>query len=389
MLNASIAPVSPLPAAATAPPAAAAAEPGEFARQLERAAATDTAADADTPEPAAPSRPAGPRETRAKPRAENDRGKTEKAPAQAATGPAEDRTGPGKAAPADEAEGLKASVATDAAVLLASLLNRAVPAPLPGRGDAATGIDTTRANAAAGVETARGGAAWVQRLGAAAADASAALRGQPAAEAADAASRQTTTDAAMRGRERAETGPALNPLASDTPAFMLPQAAAPGAPGTASPGAAVAAPAPYATQIEAPVGSPEFAPGLSAQVSVMVREGVQEARLQLNPAEMGPITVQIQIEGGTAQVTMTAEQAPTRQALEAAMPTLASALREEGLTLTGGGVFEQARQTRDDSAAAAAHPAGRRGDAVDGSDEADMAAAPRRAAPRGMVDLIA
>ncbi|WP_237716081.1 hypothetical protein, partial [Rubrivivax gelatinosus] len=47
----------------------------------------------------------------------------------------------------------------------------------------------------------------------------------------------------------------------------------------AAPDARAAATAtPYAGQIAAPVGSPDFAPGLSAQVSVMLRDGVQGAR---------------------------------------------------------------------------------------------------------------
>ena len=36
----------------------------------------------------------------------------------------------------------------------------------------------------------------------------------------------------------------------------------------------------------------EFAPALGAQLSVLVRDGVEHAQLQLNPAEMGPIEVQ-------------------------------------------------------------------------------------------------
>jgi flagellar hook-length control protein FliK len=137
---------------------------------------------------------------------------------------------------------------------------------------------------------------------------------------------------------------------------------------------------------------------LSAQLSVMVRDGLHEARLQLNPAEMGPITVQIQLEGQSAQVTLVAEQAPTRQALEQAMPTLASALREGGLTLTGGGVFEQAppntqqeqqqRQARAQQDAAAS----RRGGQRPGSEGGETLARPvigAAGARRGVLDLYA
>lgn len=123
-------------------------------------------------------------------------------------------------------------------------------------------------------------------------------------------------------------------------------AAATGAAGAAPGVAAGASPAVVERPLAAHVQSPEFAPALGAQLSILVKDGVSEARLHLNPAEMGPITVQIHIEGQTARVEMVAEHAATRQALEQSMPALAGALRESGLTLTGGGVFEQARDPR-------------------------------------------
>ena len=118
-----------------------------------------------------------------------------------------------------------------------------------------------------------------------------------------------------------------------------------------------------------------------------MREGVHHARLELNPAEMGPLTVQIQIDGDRAQVHLAAENAHTRQALEQSMPQLAGGLREAGLTLSGGGVFEQPRQ-----------PQARRGarftgaaDSADAAVSATLAAAPtlQMAQRRGVVDLMA
>lgn len=149
--------------------------------------------------------------------------------------------------------------------------------------------------------------------------------------------------------------------------------------------------APVQAQVAAPLGSPEFAPALGAQVSVLVRDGVQEARLQLNPAEMGPITVQIQLDGSNAQVNMAAEHHQTRQALEQAMPSLAGALRENGLTLTGGGVFEQPRPPRDGSDAQPAS-SGRAVSAGDPGDDAVVAGTsvrPAASRPRGVLDLYA
>ena len=123
----------------------------------------------------------------------------------------------------------------------------------------------------------------------------------------------------------------------------------------------------------------------------MVKDVVTEARLHLNPAEMGPITVQIQIEGRTARVEMAAEQAATRQVLEQSMPVLAGALRDSGLTLTGGGVFEQARDPRqgDDGDRAGTARQGSAA-AADGSAVPVAGAGLRPAAlPQGLLDLYA
>lgn len=94
--------------------------------------------------------------------------------------------------------------------------------------------------------------------------------------------------------------------------------------------------------------SPEFAPAMSARLAMLAAEGVQKAQLQLNPAEMGPVSVEITVEGQQAQIAFHAVQADTRQVLEQSLPELAAALRDQGLTLSGGGVFEQSqRQARE------------------------------------------
>ena len=132
-------------------------------------------------------------------------------------------------------------------------------------------------------------------------------------------------------------------------------------------------------------GSAEFSTQLGAQLTTFVRDGVQHARLHLNPAEMGPVSVQIQLDGQSAQVHLAAEHGLTRQALEQSMPLLAGSLREAGLTLSGGGVFEQPRQPRD--GAPAAPDGSRRGDDTG----AEVAPRPTAAAVhrRGVVDLVA
>jgi flagellar hook-length control protein FliK len=69
---------------------------------------------------------------------------------------------------------------------------------------------------------------------------------------------------------------------------------------------------------------------------------VQHAELHLNPAEMGPVSVQIVMDGTQARVDFGADLAATRHAIEAGLPELASALRDAGFTLAGGGVSQHA-----------------------------------------------
>jgi flagellar hook-length control protein FliK len=134
-----------------------------------------------------------------------------------------------------------------------------------------------------------------------------------------------------------------------------------------------------------------FGPALGAQVALWVKEGVQEARLQLHPAELGPVTVQIALEGQAAHIDFTAAVAATRESIEQSLPALAAALRESGFTLAGGGVFGRSGQGANDSGRERA-PEGRgsRGTtAVEGSDSTEVtAAAPRRWA-RSLVDVYA
>ena len=163
---------------------------------------------------------------------------------------------------------------------------------------------------------------------------------------------------ALRGRDVTDSdlrpAPALALVlapATTVPATAsdVPNANANAAPAHGATGSAALSPAPpeanaagaLPAHIDSPVSSATFAAEAGYRIAVLVREGIESAQLQLNPAEMGPVTVQIVVEGLTAQVHLAAAHADTRQALEAAMPQLASSLRESGLTLTGGGVSDQ------------------------------------------------
>ena len=107
----------------------------------------------------------------------------------------------------------------------------------------------------------------------------------------------------------------------------------------------VAAAGPSASvNIPTPATSPEFHEALGVQVSVLAKDGIQRAELHLNPAEMGPISVQIAIDGTQARVDFGVDSFTTRQIIESGLPELAASLRDAGFTLAGGGVSQQSRE---------------------------------------------
>jgi len=111
---------------------------------------------------------------------------------------------------------------------------------------------------------------------------------------------------------------------------------------------------PGALTLATPIDAPDFAATLGIQVSLLAHDGVQRAELHLHPAETGPVSIQIAVDGNAARIDFGADHAATRQAIERGLPELASALRDAGLTLAGGSVSQHAgnRQSGEDGAAA-------------------------------------
>lgn len=236
---------------------------------------------------------------------------------------------------------------------------------------------------AAGAATARGGSAAARH------DERAAAPDGAAASAPARPQREDTPAPAAAWLAQAGAAPQEPPVQ---------EAAAPGGAAAAPMAGAIAAPArpalphaaaPLQSELRERVGSEPFAPALASRLAVFVRDGIEHAQLRLNPAEMGPIDVRIRLDGTQAQVDFSAAHAQTRQTLQEAVPLLAGALREAGLTLAGGGVFEQPRdaqsQQRHDAPPRTDGGQGRTGTAA----PAAPAAAAHPARARGAVDLYA
>lgn len=204
---------------------------------------------------------------------------------------------------------------------------------------------------------------------------------------------KTAADSVIDGKAAASFSSAMHSAMGDSlPAAPLAPALAAAA-GNASLNSAgqPASTAPARLDIAAHLESPLFAPEMAARLSVLAADGLQQAELHLNPADMGPVSVQIVLDGQQAQVSFHAEHSETRAVLESSLPELAGALREQGLTLSGGGVFQQSAQQQRQQQAEAERQASRSGPdtagAIVGSEQPVAAVTPHR--QRGVLDLYA
>lgn len=113
-------------------------------------------------------------------------------------------------------------------------------------------------------------------------------------------------------------------------------------PAANTPGQASAGSAPQiALDVQPQLNSAAWSRVVSSRVVWMAREGVQQAELRLNPSNLGPVEVRLNINNDQASVTFLAQNAATRDALEQAMPRLRESLAENGLSLSHSEVSQQ------------------------------------------------
>jgi len=92
------------------------------------------------------------------------------------------------------------------------------------------------------------------------------------------------------------------------------------------------------------IQNPNWSQQLSKQVSYMVRGGIQQAEIKLNPAHLGPMEIKLSINDDQATVNFVAQHALVRDALDAALPRLKEMLEQQGLNLAGADVSTQSEQ---------------------------------------------
>jgi flagellar hook-length control protein FliK len=107
-------------------------------------------------------------------------------------------------------------------------------------------------------------------------------------------------------------------------------------------------------KINSSVGSSGFNDEVGGKVTWMASQGVQTASLQLSPEHMGPVSVHISVQDGSASVSFSAAHADTRAALEQALPRLREMFSTQGLTLSDASVSQQSPRGQQQKQAIAA-----------------------------------
>jgi len=105
------------------------------------------------------------------------------------------------------------------------------------------------------------------------------------------------------------------------------------APLTAPVAAAPAAPVPATIAIATPVGNPYFGEEAVQHVSWLVGNGIEQARINVHPADLGPIEIRISMNNNEAIISFAVTQPETAAAIEDALPRLRELLTSNGVSL--------------------------------------------------------
>jgi flagellar hook-length control protein FliK len=124
---------------------------------------------------------------------------------------------------------------------------------------------------------------------------------------------------------------------------------------TTGPAPGAAEPAPIRLSNPWPVDHPAFPAHLAEQVGDSLLAGLDRAEITVTPPEMGPIRIELSLNGEQASVAFSAAQPDTRTAIEQSLPLLKSMLSEQGLQLADSSVGSGYRPPAD---AGAQSPAG-------------------------------
>jgi len=129
----------------------------------------------------------------------------------------------------------------------------------------------------------------------------------------------------------------------------------------------LARPGTVTASVQAPVTSPDWGQAMSQRIMWLVNRGISAAELQLNPRDLGPVDVRINVNGEQTSVQFTSQHAAVREALESSVVRLREMMESSGLDLADVNVSDQSpsEQAQSDSSRSSDTAS------TDGSDEPD------------------
>lgn len=138
--------------------------------------------------------------------------------------------------------------------------------------------------------------------------------------------------ASLAGLSAAAADAAAPAPLTDPAAAITAGAGSAGLLGTQSPTSAAQA------ELPVPPGHPRFADALGARLAWQIGHNVQHAHLNLNPPELGPLEVRVEMNRDQAQLHFVAHHGAVRDAVEDALPRLRELFAQNGLQLADASV---------------------------------------------------
>ena len=174
------------------------------------------------------------------------------------------------------------------------------------------------------------------------------------------------------------------------------QATAAGFPNSASAGNAPVAASSSMPSSHASLGTPVSSPAWSSQLGQQLvqfaqRGGEQQIKMQLHPAELGPLSITLKVSEQGTQAHFLSSHMQVRQVVEQAIPQLREALAEQGISLGETSVGEQHNSNEQAFAEKGNNAGAQVGSSVTDSDQDTLAPVAENISPPldGRVDLYA
>jgi flagellar hook-length control protein FliK len=175
-------------------------------------------------------------------------------------------------------------------------------------------------------------------------------------------------------------------------AEVTPAANQPGSAVTTTTPQPAASPAFNAPRITTPLHDPQWSQSLGDKVVWLARSEQQTAQISINPPQLGPMQISINLQGDQATAIFASPHAEVRQAIEDALPRLREMLSGAGITLGDANVGAQLpQQQREAPGQFAGENRGKGENAIlaGNSDNVDKIMPTPLQRGRGLVDLFA